>query len=148
MRSVATVQTFAATVAEAERGWYDTSGWPAWVDGLDRVIATREPWPLIGGSVAWESGPAGRGTVTETVTAYAPADGQTVEVVDDSVTGRQTVAFVPVEHGVEVTFRLEYQLRRFSPITLVVDVLFIRRQMTLSLNRTLDRFGTRLRQPA
>ncbi len=56
---VETVQTFPASVHEAERCWYDTSRWQNWVDGLDRVLETREPWPMVGGGVTWESGPAG-----------------------------------------------------------------------------------------
>jgi hypothetical protein len=145
MREVHAAQTFAASVHEAERCWYDTSQWESWVDGLDRVVQIREPWPMVAGSVTWESGPAGRGRVTETVVAYAPADGQTVDVTDDAVTGRQTVAFAAVGEGVEVTLRLEYRLKRRSPVTPVVDVLFIRREMSLSLSRSLARFGARLR---
>jgi Polyketide cyclase / dehydrase and lipid transport len=145
MRSVQAVQTFAADVADAERCWYDTGRWPAWIDGCDRVAAVRAPWPQAGGAVTWESGPAGRGTVTETVTGYEPGRGQTVEVADDSVTGRQTVTFTSVAGGVEVTLGLTYQLRRTTPITVVIDLLFIRRQMTMSLTRTLSRFGAHLR---
>jgi hypothetical protein len=144
MRAVHAAQTFPASVDEAERCWYDTSRWGRWVDGLDRVLQTLEPWPRVGGGVTWESGPAGRGRVTETVLAYAPAGGQTVEVSDDTVTGRQAVTFAAVPAGVEVTLRLEYRLRRRSPVTPVVDVLFIRREMSLSLGRTLSRFGARL----
>ena len=145
MRPVQATRTFAAAVAEAERCWYDTSRWPSWVDGLDRVVQTSAPWPRVGGSVTWESGPAGRGRVTERVVAYAPADGQALEVSDDAVTGRQTVAFIALPDGVQVTLQLEYRLNRRSPVTPVVDRLFIRRQMTQSLARTLDRFEARLR---
>ncbi len=144
MRPVLAVQTFEASVHEAERCWYDTSRWESWVDGLDRVVQTGEPWPMVGGSVSWESGPAGRGRVTETVVAYAPADGQTVEVSDDTVTGRQAVTFAAVGDGVEVTLRLEYRLRRRSLVTPVVDALFIRREMSQSLSRSLSRFRARL----
>jgi hypothetical protein len=139
------VHTFAAAVPEAERCWYDTSRWASWVDGLERVVQTREPWPMIGGGVTWESGPAGRGRVTETVVAYAPADGQTVEVTDDAMTARQAVTFGAVAGGVEVTLRLDYRLTRRSPVTPVIDLLFIRREMSLSLSRSLSRFGARLR---
>ena len=145
MRPVRVTRTFPVSVAEAESYWYDTGHWPSWVDGLDRVVQTAAPWPAAGGSVTWESGPAGRGRVTERVVAYAPADGQALEVTDDAVTGHQTVAFAPVPHGVEVTLQLEYRLNRASPVTGVVDLLFIRRQMTQSLARTLDRFGARVR---
>ncbi len=54
------------------------------------------------------------------------------------------MTFAAVPDGVEVTLRLEYRLRRRSPVTPVVDVLFIRREMSLSLGRTLSRFGARL----
>lgn len=145
MRPVETVQTFPASVHEAERCWYDTSRWQNWVDGLDRVLEIREPWPMVGGGVTWESGPAGRGRVTETVVDYAPAAGQTVEVGDDEMTARQTVSFAAVGDGVEVTLRLEYRVRRRSPVTPIVDVLFIRRAMAASLDRTLMRFAARLR---
>ena len=145
MRPVRATQTFPTSVAVAESCWYDTSRWPSWVDGLDRVVQTAAPYPDVGGGVTWESGPAGRGRVTERVVAYAPADGQAVEVADDSMTGHQTVAFVAVPAGVQVTLQLEYRLNRWSPLTPVVDLLFIRRQMTHSLARTLDRFGVRLR---
>lgn len=145
MRPARAVQRFSASVPEAERCWYDTSRWASWVDGLDHVVQTTAPWPQTGGGVTWQSGPAGRGRVTERVIAYTPADGQAVEVSDDSVTGHQTVAFVAVPGGVEVTLELAYRLNRHSPLTPIVDVLFIRRQMTQSLSRTLDRFGVRLR---
>ena len=145
MRPVRAVQTFPASVGEAERCWYDTSRWASWVDGLDDVVRIDEPWPMVGGGVIWDSGPAGRGRVTETVVAYAPADGQTVEVTDDTITGRQAVTFAAVGDGVEVSVALEYRLRRRTLVTPVVDALFIRREMSQSLSRSLGRFGARLR---
>ena len=145
MRPVRAVQTFPASVHEAERCWYDTSRWSSWVDGLDDVVALDEPWPMVGGGVIWDSGPAGRGRVTERVVAYAPADGQTVEVTDDTITGRQAVTFAAVGDGVEVSVALEYRLRHRSLVTPVVDALFIRREMSQSLSRSLGRFGARLR---
>jgi hypothetical protein len=145
MRPVRATRTFSASVMEAERCWYDTSGWASWVDGVEHVVETAAPWPRVGGSVTWESGPAGRGRVTERVVAHAPAEGQALEVSDDSVTGHQTVAFAAVPDGVAMTLELEYRLNRHSPFTPVVDMLFIRREMTQSLGRTLARFATRLR---
>jgi Polyketide cyclase / dehydrase and lipid transport len=138
-------RTFPGFVAEVERCWYDTSRWASWVDGLDRVVATAGSWPQVGGGVTWESGPAGRGRVAERVVAYGPGEGQAVDVSDDSVTGRQTVAFAVVPAGVQVTLELEYRLHRRSPLTPVLDALFIRRHMTRSLDRTLARFEACLR---
>ena len=144
MRAVRAVHTFPASVPDAELCWYDTSRWSFWVDGLDRVLETHEPWPQTGGVVIWESGPAGRGRVTETVVTYAPSDGQTVQVSDDTVPGRQSVSFVALADGVEVTLALEYRITRSSPLTPFVDALFVRRAMTQSLERSLARFGARL----
>lgn len=137
-------QTFAASVADAECCWYDTSAWATWVDGLDRVLELDARWPQLGATVRWESGPAGRGNVTERVVAYAPGAGQTVEVHDVSVAGRQSVTFTPVPEGVEVSLALQYRQHRRSPVTPLVDILFVRRAMAASLDRTLGRFGSRL----
>lgn len=145
MRPVQAVQTFAASVPEAERCWYDTGRWTSWVDGLEVVLETHDPWPMVGGGVTWQSGPAGRGRVTETVIDYPPGAGQTVQVSDDTVTGRQSVTFAASADGVEVTLALEYRITRRSPLTPLVDILFVRRAMTQSLGRSLARFGVRLR---
>lgn len=144
MRAVQVAQTFPGTVAEAESRWYDTAGWPAWVDGCDRVVAVDGAWPQTGAAVTWESGPAGRGHVTERVVAHQPGSGQTVEVRDVSITGRQTVTFTAASAGVTVTLRLEYRLLRRSPILPIIDLLFIRRAMAQSLQRTVSRFGAGL----
>jgi hypothetical protein len=144
MGSAQATQTFAASVADAERCWYDTSAWAVWIDGLDRVVELDPRWPRLGATVSWESGPAGRGHVTERVIAYQPGEGQTVAVRDVSVTGRQSVTFAAVPDGVAVTLAIAYRQHRRSPLTPVIDILFIRRAMTLSLGRTLGRFGSRL----
>lgn len=144
MRAVSAVQTFPGTVHEAETVWYDTAGWPSWVDGLDRVTEVDPRWPQLGASVIWESGPAGRGRVVERVVAHEPLSGQTVEVQDDSIRGHQTVAFAPAEKEVEVALTLEYEIKRRSLVTPLVDVLFIRRAFRASLDATLRRFGLEL----
>ena len=135
---------FPGSVQEVESGWYDTSRWAAWVDGLDRVLSIEDDWPRVGGSVTWESGPAGRGTVTERVTAYERFGGQTLEVQDKAIRGRQVVAFSTVGDSVEVKLGLQYSHRHGSIIMPLIDVLFIRREMTRSLARTLTRFGAEL----
>jgi hypothetical protein len=131
------------TPAVAERCWYDTDGWPAWVEGLEEVCEVDAAWPESGATVVWQSAPAGRGRVTEHVLAHAPGEGQTVVVSDRSISGRQLVAFAPAAGGAEVALRLEYDIRAASLITPLVDVLFIRRAMTASLRHTLERFAVR-----
>jgi hypothetical protein len=55
------------------------------------------------------------------------------------------VTFTPVQSGVEVALTLEYEIKRWSIVTPVVDLLFIRRAMTASLQTTVSRFGVELR---
>jgi hypothetical protein len=144
MRAITVQRTFPGTVAEAERSWYDTARWDRWVDGLEQVVAVEGQWPQIGASVTWVSNPAGRGRVTERVSAYEPLRGQTVDVQDDSIRGRQSVAFTPADDRVQVALTLEYRITRRNPLTPVVDLLFIRRVFATSLEATVSRFGTEL----
>jgi len=147
MTRVGVALSFPGTVHEAETCWYDHVRWPRWVDGLERVLDVTAGWPAAGGRIVWQSAPAGRGRVSETVTAYTPLGGQSADVDDDSITGRQTVAFAPAHDAddrVEVALSLEYEIKRRSILTPVVDRLFIRRAIESSLKATLVRFGVEL----
>ena len=55
--------------------------------------------------------------MVERVVEREPLKGQTTEVTDPSISGRQSVAFAPVADGVEVELTLSYRLRRRSPVT-------------------------------
>jgi hypothetical protein len=143
MRIAQAAAVFPGTVSEAEEAWYDTSRWPRWVAGLACVQSVSDAWPSAG-EVRWESGPAGRGAVVERVVRYQQLTGQTVAVEDDSIRGTQTVSFVPQDANVSVTLSLAYELKRRSPLLPLVDLLFIRRAMTRSLEQTLSRFGAEL----
>lgn len=147
MRVVHASQVFEGSVREAESVWYDTARWPRWVVGLAQVQSVSGRWPEIGGQVRWESGPAGRGQVSERVVGYEPQKGQTVDVEDDSIRATQTVSFVPEGANVAVTLSVAYALKRRSPLMRLVDLVFIRRAMTRSLEETLSRFGAELGAP-
>ena len=127
--------------AAAEELWYDPHRWPAWIDGFGHVIKLEGEWPQVGARLVWDSPPKGRGRVQERVTAYEPRSGQTVEVEDERLLGRQTVSFEPVGDDVRVTLTLDYELKHRNALTPVVDRLFIRRELGDSLRRTLTRFG-------
>ncbi len=135
---------FPGTVGDAEAVWYDTGRWPRWVVGLADVESVTGGWPEPGGEVSWRSGPAGRGTVRERVVSYETPGGQTVAVQDDSIRGTQTVSFEADGENVSITLSLDYALKRRSPLLKLVDVLFIRRAMSRSLEETLSRFGVEL----
>jgi Polyketide cyclase / dehydrase and lipid transport len=144
MRRVSATIELRGSVYEAETCWYDTGRWPEWVDQLARVVEVEGDWPSRGSVVVWESGPAGRGRVTERVSEYEPRSGQASEIEDDSISGRQSVAFVPSDRGVEVVLSLDYRLKQRSPASPLIDFLFIRPAMTRSLARTLSRFEAEL----
>jgi hypothetical protein len=146
MSKVSVAVTLPASVHEAETCWYDTARWPAWVDGLGHVVEVSADWPAVGASVTWQSGPAGRGRVTERSVSYEPLAGQTVEVQDDSIRARQRVAFTPHADGVELTLSLDYEIKQRSIFTPLVDFLFIRRAMTMSMRTSLTRFGAALEE--
>ncbi|MGH2870512.1 MAG: SRPBCC family protein [Solirubrobacteraceae bacterium] len=144
MGVIRVAQTFPGTVSEAERCWYDTGRWSRWVDGLDQVLAVDSGWPATGAAVTWESGPAGRGRVTERVLAHEPLRGQTLAVTDASIEAEQSVTFTPDDGTVEVALALEYHFRKRSLTLRIIDPLFIRRAMVTSLGATLARFGAEL----
>jgi hypothetical protein len=128
-------------VADAEELWYDPHRWAAWIDGFGHVSKLEGEWPQPGARLLWDSRPKGRGRVEERVMRYEPRTGQTLAVEDHRMTGTQTVAFAPEEDEVHVSLTLEYKLKDRNPLTPVLDLLFIRRALRDSLQRTLDRFG-------
>jgi hypothetical protein len=141
MAKVGASMAVAASVHDAAEVWFDTARWPDWVDGLEEVASVEGEWPTVGSSVVWRSVPAGRGRVTERVVGFDPLGGQTVEVTDDSITGRQTVTFTPLDDGVEVALELEYRIRKRSIFNFIVDPLFVRNAWRTSLRATLGRFA-------
>lgn len=127
--------------AEAEALWYDPHRWPSWVDGFGHLVTLEGEWPESGARVVWKSPPGGRGLVQERVVSYEIRTGQTLEVEDETFSGRQQVAFKPRPDDVEITLTLEYELKERNALTPVVDLLFIRRAMNDALRRTLARFA-------
>jgi hypothetical protein len=135
---------YRGSLGGAERLWYDPDRWPSWVDGFGHVASLQGDWPRAGARLVWDSPPRGRGRVVERVVSHQDGAGQTVEVEDERLEGRQRVEFEELEGGVCITLTLEYQLRHTRPWTPVVDLLFVRRALGDSLNRTLARFGPEL----
>jgi hypothetical protein len=131
----------------AQRLWTDTTRWPTFVDGFARILELDREWPEPGAKVVWESGPAGRGRVTERVRERTPELVST-EVFEDQLTGRQTVTFDPDGTGTYIELALDYTLQKGGPLRAVTDVLFIRRALTAALERTLRRFSTEAAEEA
>jgi Polyketide cyclase / dehydrase and lipid transport len=133
--------TVKGRAAEAEALWYDRHRWASWVDGFGHIVLLEGDWPEVGARLIWDSPPGGRGRVQERVVAYEVRTGQTLEVEDDTITGRQIVAFNPGLEETEITLTVEYELKQRNPLTPLVDLLFVRRAMTDSLRRTLRKFA-------
>jgi uncharacterized membrane protein len=144
MGRVAATRSVPVPVSEAEELWYDTRRWPVWMDGVAHVMKLEGNWPDEGATVVWDSPPAGRGRVVETVTRYEVRAGQALAVEDERMRATQAVAFRPAEGGAEVELSLEYELKESGPITRLTDILFIRRQLSDSLKRSLLRFAREL----
>lgn len=141
MGTVRETAVVALPPASAERLWADTGRWPTFIDGFKHVADLDPRWPDVASKVVWESGPAGRGRVTERVTANAPGRFET-EVFEDQLTGTQAVTFEAGDDGTVVTIELDYRLQKGGPLRAVTDVIFIRRALAEMLRRTLRRFAT------
>jgi hypothetical protein len=111
------------------------------VDGFGHIVSLSDEWPERGAELVWDSPPGGRGRVTERVVHYEMRTGQTVEVEDATLTGRQSVKFEPGPDSVEVTLSLEYRIKERSPLTPLIDLLFVRRVWHDALRRTVTRFS-------
>ena len=128
--------------------WSDIRRWPTFVDGFARPERLDGDWPETGSKLVWQSGPDGRGRVTERVTDSAPGERIVTEVFEERLAGTQTVSFDPDADGSVVEIELDYTLAKGGPLRGVTDVLFIRRAQSDALIRTLRRFATEAAEEA
>jgi hypothetical protein len=143
--------------------WTDPERWPGFVEGFERVVELDGGWPAVGATAVWESGPEGRGRVTERVVEYVPAERFATEVAEappgggpPRLRGRQSLAIAGgAARGAaadapssEVELRLDYELvrGRGSPGA-ITDLLFVRRALRDALRRTLERFVAETERP-
>ncbi len=144
MARVTATRDVRAPLAAVERLWFDLSRWPAFVDGFAHVVKLEGDWPAAGARLVWQSTPAGRGRVVERVIEQAPRAGQTLEVEDPRLRGTQSVRFEELADGAAIALGLEYDLKQGGPVRRLTDLLFIRRALRDSLQRTLVRFSREL----
>jgi len=132
---------------EAELLWMDVRRWPTFIEGFAHVERKDDNWPAEGSKLVWKSQPGGRGRVNERVITRSHGE-LSARLVEESLTGVQTVRFHPADDGgTVVELSLEYDLNpttvwRRGPLGVVVNALFIRRALADSLARTLRRFAT------
>ena len=132
----------------AQQLWVDTSRWATFIDGFGHVVDVDDEWPAPGSKLVWESGPAGRGRVTERVRESSGEGIFSTDVYDDQMTAIQTVRFEPAPDGADVILSLDYALTKGGPLRGLTDVLFIRRSLAMALERTLRRFSTEAQEEA
>jgi Polyketide cyclase / dehydrase and lipid transport len=141
MARIARADFAPVTPLVAQRLWTDTTRWPTFVDGFGHVLEQDERWPEPGAKVVWQSGPAGRGRVTERIRENA-AGVVSTDIFEDQMTAVQTARFAADGDGCEVVLELDYELTRGGPLRKLTDVIFIRRALAMALDRTLRRFST------
>jgi uncharacterized protein YndB with AHSA1/START domain len=128
-------------VAEVWELYFDSDRWRNWVDGFARATAS-DGYPERGGTLSWESTPAGRGRVSERVVQHEERRLHRVAYTDPGSEGEQEARFEMVPAGgderrTRVQLRLQYELHDSGPLTAITDRLFIRSQMRRSLQRSL-----------
>ena len=138
MTKVSAAAAAPGTAEQVRELWFDTSRWPAFVDGFSHVVRADEGWPDRG-EIVWDSTPHGRGRVVER------PDG-TFE--DAQLRGTQSVRFEPLDGGVRVTLEMAYAIKERTVVTPFVDFFFVRRAMRDALTRTVRRFAAECRMDA
>jgi hypothetical protein len=138
-----------ASLEQAERLWYDTERWPAFVEGFGELVHVDPSWPSTGSVVEWQSTPAGRGRVRERMLEHDPCQVGVSEVGDERLTATRRVTFsqpqeAEAEEFVTVTVDLDYRLRGSSLLAFLIDRLFVRRAVRESLQRELGSFADEL----
>jgi hypothetical protein len=127
--------------------WTDVSRWPTFVEGFARTLELSGDWPAQGARVVWESGPGGRGRVTEKVLEHGTGRFAT-RVDEDALHGRQAISVSEDADGTRVELNLEYELAKYGPLRALADVIFIRRALRDALRRTLRRFAVEAEEEA
>ena len=141
----------AAVVPLAPEGalalWTDVNRWPTFVEGFARKLEQSEDWPSEGARVVWESGPGGRGRVTEKVVEHGTGRFET-RLSEDALQGRQALSVSEDAEGTRVELTLDYELTKYGPLRAAADALFIRRALRDALRRTLRRFAVEAEEEA
>ncbi len=140
MRTAQARGTVALTPPDALALWSDVERWPSFVEGFARRRELSPEWAAKGARIVWESGPGGRGRVTETVVEHT-ADRFSTQVYEKALMGTQTLRVVPASDGSEVELTLDYELAKYGPLSGIADAIFIRRALRDALRRTLFRFA-------
>ena len=117
--------------------FFDVHRWPSWVDGFDSVL-NEVGYPEAGGNLRWRSIPAGRGEVSERVLAHEPRRLHKIAFSDPESSGELATTFEIAGKRVIVRRTMSYEINRGGTFTWLADVFFVRRQVTVALQRELS----------
>lgn len=131
-----------APLADVWEFYFRAESWPGWVDQFDRTESSSG-YPLVGGTLTWRSGRAGRGEVHERVLEHEPRSLHRIAFTDPESEGELATRF-SIEPGAgsggtRVEQELEYTISGGGAFSGLTDVLFVRSQMRRSLQRSLAR---------
>jgi polyketide cyclase/dehydrase/lipid transport protein len=127
--------------------WTSVERWPTFVEGFARTLELSDDWPAEGARAVWESGPGGRGRVTEKVLEHGTGRFAT-RVHEEALHGRQAMSVSEDADGTRVELTLEYELAKYGPLRALADVIFIRRALRDALRRTLRRYAVEAEEEA
>ena len=136
-----------ATLAETWDFYFDLGSWSSWVEGFDRVESSDD-YPDKGGRLVWRSRPAGRGRVAERVIEHQPRRRHRIAYEDPESDGELVTTFGIDGDEVEVTQEWKYRMKEGGVLAPITDRLFVRRQISGSLARTLNRLKLEIEERA
>jgi hypothetical protein len=135
--------------ARAFELWTDVRRWPTFIDDFSHPERVDDSWPESGAKLVWSSKPHGRGRVTEKVLDSEPPHRLRTMLLEERLSGTQTISFELDEEGRTVfEIDLDYALTRAGVLSAITDFVFIRRAIRDSLARTCRRFASEAAEEA
>lgn len=125
-----------ASLAEAWEAFFDPRGWPEWVDAFAGV-SSSQGYPQEGGKLVWRTGAAGRGEITEEVSAHEPRSLHRIRFSDPTMTGELETRFELEGPATKVSQTLDYRLAERG-VFAFLGAFFVRSQVERSLARSLE----------
>ncbi len=127
------------SLAETWDVFFDQVRWPSWVDGFAKVVAD-EGYPEEGGTLRWQSIPAGRGEVSERVLEHEHRRRHLIAFTDPATGGELVTTFSIAGEGTVVEQKLDYRLSERGPLSWLASVFFVKSQLRASMHRSLVAF--------
>lgn len=126
----------AASLAEVWDLYFEPRDWPEWVDAFAGVVSSQG-YPQEGGKLVWRTGAAGRGEITEEVSAHEPRSLHRIRFSDPTMTGELETRFALEGPATRVSQTMDYRLAERG-VFAFLGAFFVRSQVKRSLERSLE----------